>query len=523
MSPQRWRSFARLFSDSRRVLVASLVVSIAETALLLPVALVVRHVFDTLVPHNDAGGIVLSGLLVLGLYLASAGLGLLTAHMVLKATKRAITRLRGQLIERVLRFPRAWFDRTRLGTLHSTIVQDSDRVDAMANVLVGGILPAAVMSLGLAAVLVALNPLLAAVLSAVVPVMIGVSKLLRRAVRARMRGLQRAFDRFSAGTQLTLRSITLVKVQGAEAAELAARRTEHAELGRAGMAISWVRGAYSIVQGAVAASAGVIVLVFGGVATARGDMSFGELVSFYAVLALLLRQLGTIVSGLPLVIGGYEAINRLDSLLEATDAEPYRGGTRVLEHRMSLTLERVTFAYGDEPLLQDIDLHIEPGERVAILGPNGAGKTTIVNLLLGLYRPDAGRVLADGVPYDELDIRALRRRMGVVLQDPIVFPGSIADNIAYGRPGATLDEIRRAGELATADAFVQRLPGGYDTEAGDDGNLLSGGQRQRIAIARALMTKPSLLILDEPTTHLDDASSARYSTSSATSRGRRPW
>src|SRR4051812_3042201 len=505
MSARRWRSFAHLFGDSRRVLVASVVLSILQAAMLMPVALIVKHVFDTLVPRGDTGAIVVSGLVVLGLYLASASLGLLTAHMVLRATRRAIVRLRGQLLERVIGFPRAWFDRTELGTLHSTIVQDSDRVDAMANVLVGRILPAATVSLGLSAILVVLNPLLFAVLLLVVPLMIGVGRLLGRRVRVRMRHLQRTFDAFSSGTQRTLRAITLVKVQGAERSELATRRGEHAELGGAAMDIAWIRGAYSIVQSAVAAMAGVIVLVFGGVATARGDMSFGELVSFYAVLALLLRQLGTVVDGFPLVLGGYEAISRLDDLLEAEETEPYRG-TRAIEHRGTLALDSVTFSYADEPLLEKVDLRIEAGERVAIFGPNGAGKTTVANLLLGLYRPDSGRVLADGIPYDELDVGALRRRMGVVLQDPVIFPGSIADNIAYGHPGATADDVRRAAEWATADAFVEHMPRGYETPVGDDGNLLSGGQRQRIAVARALVARPSLLVLDEPTTHLDDAS-----------------
>jgi ATP-binding cassette subfamily B protein len=211
-----------------------------------------------------------------------------------------------------------------------------------------------------------------------------------------------------------------------------------------------------------------------------------------------------IVVGVPQVLGGHEAVRRLDALLRHPDAEPYTG-TGAIDHRGDVALESVTFGYGDDPLLHDVDLRVGRGERVALFGPNGAGKSTIVNLLLGLYRPDEGRVLADGIPYDELDVVSLRRGMGVVLQDPIIFQGSVADNIAYGHPDAGSDEIRRAAEWAMADDFIKALPHGYDSDVGDDGNLLSGGQRQRIAIARALLDRPSLLILDEPTTHLDDA------------------
>ena len=507
MSRRRWRAFAALFDDSRRVLVASLFVSIAQALVLLPVALIVKRIFDTYVPHGDTGPIVLSGIVVLALYLVSAGLGLLTAYMVLRATKRAITRLRGELIERVVAFPRAWFDRTKLGELQSTIVMDSERVDAMANVLVGTILPAATVAVGLSAILIVLNPLLFAVLVTVVPLLIFFGKVLGRSVRGRMRRLQRAWDAFSSGTQMTLRAITLVKVQGAERTEVEARRADHVQLGRAGLDLAWVRGAYGIVQSAIAASSGVIVLVFGGVAAARHDMTIGELLSFYAVLALLLRQVNAILGGVPQVLSGYESVSRLDDLLEAEDEEPYRG-SRVVDRPGTIELRGVTFGYGDTPLLRDVDLTIAPGERVAIFGPNGAGKSTLLNLLLGLYRPDKGRLLAGGIPYDELDVSALRRRMGVVLQDPVVFPGSIAENIAYGHPGASPAEVRRAAEWATAASFIEDLPDGYETDAGDEGALISGGQRQRIAIARALVAAPSLLVLDEPTTHLDDASIA---------------
>ena len=201
-------------------------------------------------------------------------------------------------------------------------------------------------------------------------------------------------------------------------------------------------------------------------------------------------------------------MTRLSGLLESGNGEPYKG-SRVIDFDGSVTFERVSFAYDREAVLQEIDLSIAPGEQVAILGPNGAGKSTLVDLLLGLYRPTAGRVLAGGVPLDELDMSSLRRRMGVVLQDPIIFPGTVAENIAYGRPESTGEEIRQAATIATAAEFIEALPNGYATAVGDEGVLLSSGQRQRVAIARALLVRPALLVLDEPTTHLDDQGISR--------------
>jgi len=505
MRRRTWRVFARPFGESRGTLVASGLLSIAQAAVLAPQALLVSHAFDKLVPQKDITGLVLTGLAILAAYLASAGLGLWTRWLVLKATKSAIVRLRGQLLERIYSLPRAYFDRNSLGRLHSVVVQDSERVDLMGNTLVGILLPSLTVALGLCVILVLLNSLLFGVLATVVPLLIALGKWLGKSVRVRTRRWQIAFDVFTSKTALALRAMTLVKVQAAEREELDQRRAEHTDLGRAGRDLGWVQSAFYIVQNAVMASSGVVVLVLGGRAVALGQMTIGSLLSFYAILALLLKQVTLILQALPQVMTGYESVARLEEILEAEDEAPYKGTHRIPFHG-GLELDRVWFSYGDEPLLTDLNLKIEPGEHVAIFGPNGAGKSTMVNLLLGLYRPQAGTVLADGIPYDGINVRALRRSVGVVLQDPVIFPGTIADNIAYGHADATEDDIRRAARWATADDFISRLPRAYETEAGDEGGLLSGGQRQRIAIARALVAHPSLLILDEPTTHLDDAS-----------------
>jgi ABC-type bacteriocin/lantibiotic exporter with double-glycine peptidase domain len=204
-------------------------------------------------------------------------------------------------------------------------------------------------------------------------------------------------------------------------------------------------------------------------------------------------------------MSGSEYMARLDRILETAEREPYRG-TRPISLQGALELDGVSFGYGDKPLLRDVSLRIERGRRVALFGPNGAGKSTLVSLLLGLYRPQRGTLRADGIPYDELDMPILRRGIGVILQDPIIFPGTIAENIAYGRPDATREDVVRAARSSTASSFIESLSDGYDARVGDEGGLMSGGQRQRIAIARALVTRPSVLILDEPTTHLDDSS-----------------
>ena len=154
-------------------------------------------------------------------------------------------------------------------------------------------------------------------------------------------------------------------------------------------------------------------------------------------------------------------------------------------------------------MVRDVHLDLRPGSTVAIVGPNGAGKSTLLYLILGFYRPQRGELRAEGVPYERIDLGDLRRGIGVVMQHPTFFAGTVRENITYGCPEATPDEIGRAARIALADDFIRTLPAGYDTPIGEGGVLLSGGQVQRIAIARALLRRPSLLILDEPTNHLE--------------------
>jgi ATP-binding cassette subfamily B protein len=309
---------------------------------------------------------------------------------------------------------------------------------------------------------------------------------------------------FSSLVLETLRSTTLIKLRTAEEEAGAAGAAAATELGVAGQRVGWIQQAYGLAQVGLGGIAGVIVLVGGGIAVAEGSMSLGDLIAFMAVLALARGQLNWVAGALPDLLTGLAAIERIDEVFENAEREPYRGA-RPFQARGGVAWEGIVFGYSREepPVLRDLSLAVEPGETVAVLGPTGAGKTTLMMLLLGLYRPWSGSVLLDGEPLDGLDVRSLRRQVGVLLQDGAAMRGSIAENIAFGRPEAGRREIERAAALAAVDEFVATLPDGFDSGVGDDGLRLSAGQRQRIALARALLGAPPLLALDEPTSHLD--------------------
>ena len=369
-----WRYFIRWFEGSRRTLALSLVLSVAQAAALIPVALLVREALDGAIPDGDEGELVAIGAAIIGLYALSALFGIWTRHLVLSATKAAITRLRGALVkERLHRLPRSYFDRSDLGTVHATVVQDSERLDVMSNGLVAVVLPALVVSAALAVAMLVLNPLLFVLLVAVVPVLMLLHSRLGREVRRPTRIWQGAFDRFSSRTGLALRAMTLTKV-------LSSARQRDRSPG--GPAPGPRRGgpAHRLAPGHLHAHGG---LRWRGCGRARADRGWqrggarrdnvGDLVSFYVLLGLFRTQTTVVLAVLPQVISGAESLARLRTLLESPVEEPYLG-TRQLSFGGAIALEHVTFGSAPDRVLSEVSLGVEPGEQIGLPRPQRVGK-----------------------------------------------------------------------------------------------------------------------------------------------------
>jgi ATP-binding cassette subfamily B protein/subfamily B ATP-binding cassette protein MsbA len=259
------------------------------------------------------------------------------------------------------------------------------------------------------------------------------------------------------------------------------------------------------VVNAVIAVGTALVVWLGARHVIEGVLSVGDLVVFTAYLASLYGPINTISQTLGMIEGGKAGLARVQEIL--TIERDLTDGRKTLarsEVRGEITFEDVAFSYTqDQPVLRRVDLRIAPGKTVAIVGPTGAGKSTLVSLVPRFYDPQQGRVLLDGVDIREFTLASLRQQVAMVLQPPLVFPISIAENIAYGRPEASQEEIERAARLARIHERIMRLPQGYDAVVSEQGSTLSEGERQRLTIARAILRDAPILILDEPTSSVD--------------------
>jgi ATP-binding cassette subfamily B protein len=255
------------------------------------------------------------------------------------------------------------------------------------------------------------------------------------------------------------------------------------------------------------ALAGIVILWYGGHRVMAGALTIGELMFFHSLLGYLLEPLERLASVNLKLQDALVAVDRLYQVMDL-EIEPLGDRRRVAFRgvREAIELHRVGFRYGCRaPVLEGLDLRIPAGQTVAIVGESGSGKSTLLKLLMGFYHPTEGRVLIDGVDLRDYELGSLRDRIGLVSQDPFVFTGTVHENIALGRPGATREEVSAAAGAAGLDEFIAGLPERYETVIGERGANLSGGQRQRLAIARALLRGPEVLIFDEATSHLDTA------------------
>lgn len=471
----------------------------------------IRVIVDGAIASRDPSSVrtaaLLMGALAIVQGLAVGG----RAWLFAVAGERGVKRVREALFRSLVAQEVGFFDAQRTGDLTSRLGSDTASLQGLLSSQLSMGLRNAVQVIGGLILLVVTSPRLTGVMLLVVPAVALGAVFYGRKIKLLAKRYQDALADAGHAAEESLSAIRTVRAFAAEEAESAryAAEVDHAyRLARTRV------GAAAIFMGA--ASAGVyaaiaVVLGYGGLLVAAGELTAGALTAFLVYTLLIAMGLGTLADIWAEAMRGLGAADRVFELTDRVPAMPISGGRRLRRVEGRVAFERVEFSYPQRPdveVLRGVDLTVQPGEVVALVGPSGAGKSTIGSLLVRLYDPVAGRVALDGVDLRELDPAWLRRLVGVVSQEPVLFSTTIAENVRYGRPEANDAEVRDAVRAANAEGFVDAFPDGLATKVGERGQQLSGGQKQRIAIARALLKDPRILLLDEATSALDAESEA---------------
>jgi ABC transporter fused permease/ATP-binding protein len=428
----------------------------------------------------------------------------------------ALADLRRDTYGRLIGLPMQFFAQRRVGELTSRISGDIAQLESGLIYAVPQLCRQSVMLIGGVTLLALTSGKLTLAMLCTVPFLIAAAVTFGRKLRKLARDAQDRLAETGTIVEETLQAIASVKAFANERFELNRyQRTNESALGTSLTAVRW-RAAFFAVFTVSMFGGMVIVLWFGAGLLQTGQITAGELTRFVLYSTFVAGAMGQAAELYSQVQKTVGASQRVRELLRETPEISLGAGASSASSavpparlRGDVELRDVTFRYPSRPeiaVLSNISLRASPGEVTALVGPSGAGKSTLTALLFRFYAPETGRVLIDGRDASEFDLSELRGQMALVPQDVVLFGGSIAENIRYGKPGASLEEIREAARKANAAEFIDRFPEGYDTIVGDRGIKLSGGQRQRIAIARAILKDPAILILDEATSSLDSES-----------------
>lgn len=444
---------------------------------------------------------------LLALFLVNAVLVWLRHYSMSWLGERVVTDLRALVFDRVLTLPLQWFHERRSGELVSRLASDVTVVESVVGSELSMALRNGVQFIGGLIFLFVINVKLTLLMLAIVPPIVLVTLYFGKKIRGMSREVQDQLAKVSGQVQESIGAIATVQSfvrEGFEA--LKYREGVESTFDKTMTMVRWRSSFFATAMSA--GFAGVTMVIWlGGRAMINGEISAGQLTQFFLytfMIAGALSELAGLWAALQRAAGATERLFAvIDTVPEIRDAAKT---TALPDGGGAITFENVSFAYPSRktlPVLADINLSIAPGEVVALVGPSGAGKSTILSLLYRFSDVDAGRVTFEGVDIRQLPLAALRRSLAMVAQEPVLFSGSLRDNIGYGRAGASQAEIEAAARDANAHDFIRGFPDGYNTVIGERGTKLSGGQKQRIAIARALLANPRVLILDEATSNLD--------------------
>ncbi len=446
---------------------------------------------------------------MIGVFLFIYGPSVYLRHLYAdKTSHRAVFNMRCDLYWRILRMSASFFQRNKTGSIMTRLLSDVALAQNLIGTALTNIWMDAIAVILVLYFLLRIDTLTTVVSLSTFPLYLFFFRRFSGEIRATTRQVQDELAVMSSSAQERIAGSVVVRAFAQEHSEKKRFEDDSERLFTTNMRRILVQSLNQSVTGTLVGISPLIVICFGGYRVITEAMTVGELIAVTMYLAPLYLPLQRF-SDLNVVYAN--AMAALDRIYEIMDEEPeivsVPGAVDLPQIQGEVEFDNVSFAYDRKcPVLHDVTFRIEPGERVALVGPSGSGKTTIVSLMPRFYDVTAGRVLVDGHDVRDVTVQSLRRHIGMVLQDPILFSGSIRENILYGKPWASNDEVIEAARAANALEFIAAMPDGFESEVGERGSFLSGGQRQRITIARAFLKDPKILVLDEAMANLDPES-----------------
>ena len=456
-------------------------------------------------PGIDFGYIGTVLLILLGLYIISATFMYIQQYVMAGVAQKTMYRLRREVDEKLSRLPLQYFDSRTHGEIMSRAVNDMDNLSTTLQQSITQLMTSVVTLLGVIVLMLTISPLLSLIVVLSLPLSLFVTTVIAKRSQTYFRGQQRALGELNGHVEEMYAGHKIVKAFGRERQSIAEFSERNERLYNAGWRAQFVSGIIMPLMRFIGNIGYVFVAVVGGIMVTQRAIAIGDVQAFIQYAQQFTQPITQLANFANVIQSAMASAERIFELLDEQEEVPEAVDAKVIEHpEGAVEFEHVKFGYReDNILMEDMNIDVQPGEMIAIVGPTGAGKTTLVNLLMRFYEVNSGEILVDGMNITRMKRGKLRRTFGMVLQDTWLFNGTIHDNIAYGREGATDEQIVQAARAAYADHFIRTLPEGYNTVLNEDATNISQGQKQLLTIARAFLADPEILILDEATSSVD--------------------
>ncbi|MFA9404798.1 MAG: ABC transporter ATP-binding protein [Anaerolineales bacterium] len=478
---------------------------ILSTLLTLAGPLLIGIAVDRFIIPGDLSGLLRIGILLLVVYIAASVTTMIYGVIMVNISQKLIMNIRSDLFGHVQTLSMAYFDQHVSGDLMSRITNDTEAIN---RVLSNGLVQLASSLLQLVGILVAMFVLswqLALGSLIVLPLTIIVTGLITSRSRVAFRSVQHNLGGLNAYAEENIAGVRVVQIFAREQETIDHFKKVNEQNRDAGIKAEKITALLHPLMSVMSTVAIAVIAGLGGWLAIMGVVSVGVIVAFLAYIRQFFQPLRSLAQLYNQLQSGLAGAERIFEVMDANATVADKPDAIPLDRiRGQVEFENVTFAYEEgKPVVQDVNMIVEPGQTIALVGPTGAGKTTVINLLGRFYDVQEGAIRVDGLDIRDVQQTTLRRQLGIVLQDTYLFSGTVMENIRYGRLDATDEEVLEAAKLANADQFISRLPQGYETEVSEQGSNFSEGQRQLLAIARAVLADPAILILDEATSSVD--------------------